>query len=255
MAKAPAIFVGHGSPMNAIEDNIYTRGFADITKRFDTPKAILAVSAHWYTAGHRVNDEDSPNMIYDMYGFPQELYQLKYPAKGAPNAAGEIKKLLAGEVITDNGWGIDHGTWSVLVHMYPNADIPVVSLSVDLTGTPKKLFDIGSKLKQLRDDNILILGSGNIVHNLRNVNWNMQNGYDYAYEFDGYIKQNILKGDYDAVQNYHNAGDCAKKAFPTLEHFYPLYYVLGASGKSDDITVFNEGCLLGSISMTSYMFK
>lgn len=255
MAKMPVAFIGHGSPMSAIEDNEYTRNWVKIASIIPKPKAILAVSAHWFTNGTRISTSSKPRMIYDMYGFPQELYDVKYAATGSPELAVKVIKLLGETVIEDNSWGIDHGTWSILKHMYPAADIPVVQLSVDGNASAEVHYEIGQKLNSLREDGILIFASGNVVHNLGRVNWGMKGGYDWADEFDNYIKDGILNRDYTNVINYKNAGITAANSFSTPEHFLPLLYALGASSEEDHLTVFNDSRLMGALSMTSYIFQ
>lgn len=253
--KMPALFVGHGSPMNAIESNEYSKNWARLGKQLKKPEVILSISAHWYTSGTRINNAAAPRMVYDMYGFPDELYRVKYHAKGSPETAYHLKSLLGDAVEIDNSWGIDHGTWSVLKHMYPEADIPVLQLSVDYNSDAPVHYRIGQELASLRRNGVLILGSGNVVHNLQKVNWDMREGYSWAEEFDGYIKENILKGDHSGVLHYELAGDSSRLAFFTPEHFYPLLYVLGASDQEDKITVFNNSCLMGALSMTGYLFE
>ena len=194
-SRMPALFVGHGSPMNAIEQNEYSNKWAEIAGLFPKPKAILSISAHWFTGGSRVNDEPSPKTIYDFYGFPQALYEVKYPAPGAPALAESITAMSEGRVSVDNSWGIDHGTWSVLSRMYPQADIPVTQLSVDKNLSPKEALEFGRSLYTLRRQGVLIFGSGNVVHNLARVGWQMPGGYDWADEFDDYIRRNIEQGD------------------------------------------------------------
>lgn len=252
--KMPVIFVGHGSPMNAIENNAFTAEWESLGKRLPRPKAILCVSAHWYTDKTKTADNLEPRMIYDMYGFPQALYELKYPVKGSARLSNQIVDRLGDLVTIDNRWGIDHGTWSVLCKMYPEADIPVVQVSVNYNAPAQTHFDIGRKLADLRNEGILIMGSGNIVHNLSLINWSMAGGYPWAQEFDDYIKMNILNRSYDDVVHYERAGKCAEQAFYTPDHFYPLLYVLGAADKTERIEVFNDVCSMGSMSMTGYLF-
>ncbi|HSN67270.1 MAG TPA: 4,5-DOPA dioxygenase extradiol [Fusibacter sp.] len=252
--KMPVIFVGHGSPMNAIENNAFTAEWESLGKRLPRPKAILCVSAHWYTDQTKTADTLEPRMIYDMYGFPQALYELKYPVKGSVELSNQIVDRLGDLVTIDNRWGIDHGTWSVLCKMYPEADIPVVQVSVNSNAPAQTHFDIGRKLADLRNEGILIMGSGNIVHNLSLINWSMAGGYTWAQEFDDYVKMNILNRSYDDVVHYERAGKCAEQAFYTPDHFYPLLYVLGAADKTERIEVFNDKCLMGSMSMTGYLF-
>ncbi len=251
--KMPELFIGHGSPMNAIEDNEYTRKWTEVAERIPTPKGIISISAHWYTDGKYVNDEDKPKQIYDMYGFPQELYDLNYPAMGSEELASEIISRVDG-VKVGNSWGIDHGTWSVLCKMYPDGEIPIVQLSIDAHTSIEEHYEIGRALASFRNEGYLIFGSGNVVHNLMLLNPNID-GYDWAYEFDNYISENILNGNHENVINYRSAGDSAKNAFRTLEHFIPLIYVLGAVREDDEIEIFNNSCTIGSLSMTSYLFK
>jgi len=253
--RMPALFVGHGTPMNAIEDNAFTKRWAEIAANIPKPEAILAISAHWYTEGTRVTDEAQPKMVYDMYGFPEELYEVEYNAKGSPELAHITKGLIKGNVDIDNSWGYDHGTWSVLRKMYPKADIPVVQLSINANASAETHFQIGQEISSLRDKGVLIFGSGNVVHNLSKVNWGMQGGYPWAVEFDNYIKDKINKKQYQDVINYRNAGEASKSAFYTPEHFYPLLYVLGASKEDDKLTIFNDSCTMGSMSMTCYLFE
>lgn len=250
--RMPALFIGHGSPTNAIEDNDYVRTWKYIAQSFDKPKAILVISAHWVTQGTRVNTDIKPKQIYDMYGFPDELYQLIYPCLGSPEIAKEVIEIIDENVQIDNTWGIDHGAWSVLCKMYPDADIPVFQLSIDRNTNAQKHFEIGSRLKNLRDKGVLILGSGNVVHNLSRIDWNMVAGFSWAEDFDAYIYENIKNHMYDNVINYKKAGKSSELAFYTTEHFYPLLYVLGASNIEDQLKVFNKSCLMGSMSMTCY---
>lgn len=253
--RMPVLFVGHGSPMNALEENEYTENWKKIAKLIPRPEAILSISAHWYTDGTRITDAAEPRMVYDMYGFPEELYQIKYNAPGSPELAHLTKGLISREVTIDNSWGYDHGTWSILHKMYPEADIPVYQLSVDKNAGSADHYRIGQELKALRDKGVMIFASGNVVHNLRMVNWDMEGGYSWAEEFDRYIKEKIIKKEYDDVIHYERAGKSAQSAFPTPEHFYPLLYVLGSTDREDRLTVFNDSCMLGGLSMTSYLFQ
>ncbi|MCE5342033.1 MAG: 4,5-DOPA dioxygenase extradiol [Eubacteriales bacterium] len=251
----PVLFIGHGSPMNAIENNPFSAKWEQIAEHLPKPKAILAVSAHWFTPGTRVNDSPAPQMIYDMYGFPAELYRVAYPAPGAPETARLTRELIGGAARIDNSWGLDHGTWSVLRHVYPKADIPVFQLSVNRDATPAEHFALGSRLRALREQGVLIFASGNVVHNLAKVRWDMDGGFSWAEEFDRYIKQNIVNRDFDKVVRYKQAGESASMAFYTLDHFAPLLYALGATDEKDAVTVFSDVCVLGSLSMTSYLFE
>jgi len=255
MTKMPVLFAGHGSPMNAIEKNIFSSTWAGLGTRLPKPQAILSISAHWYTSGTRIMDIPDPKIVYDMYGFPDELYQVAYPVAGSPVFAESVKDLLGKQVRSDNSWGIDHGSWSVLRHIYPLADVPVFQLSVDSSASADECFSIGQKLRPLRDQGVLIFCSGDVVHNLSRINWSMGKGYLWADEFDQYIKSNILNKDIDSVLHYEKAGSCASYAFSTPDHFAPLLFALGASDAEDKITVFNDARVLGSLSMTGYLFE
>ena len=256
MIKMPILFIGHGSPMNAIEDNDFTRGWREIAIRIPKPKAIISISAHWFTKGTKIMDEEMPKTIYDMYGFPKELYEVIYNSPGSPELAKVAMKLISKDTEYDNSWGIDHGTWSVLVHMYPDRDIPLFQISVDAEAPPEAHYQIGRELRTLREEGVLIFGTGNIVHNLRLVNWGMdKKGFDWAYEFDDFIHDNIISMNHDNILKYKEQGEIAKLAVPTTDHFYPLLYVLGASSGDDKITAFNKSPVLGSLTMTSYLME
>ena len=220
--KMPALFIGHGTPMNAIEDNQYTKNWMKIASEFPKPKAILAISAHWYTSGSRITDEAHPKMVYDMYGFPDELYKVLYEAEGAPELAHLTKDLIKRDVKIDNSWGYDHGTWSVLCKMYPEADIPVYQLSVDSSASAQTHFKIGQEISALREKGVLILGSGNVVHNLSKIGWEMEGGHPWADDFDNYIKNKIISKEYQDVINYKTAGKSSELAFYTPDHYFPL---------------------------------
>ena len=253
--KMPALFVGHGSPLNAIENNIYTSGWEEIAGEIPKPRAILSISAHWVTGGTRINSAENPKTIYDMYGFPEELYRVKYDAPGAPELAHATVELISRGVKIDNSWGIDHGTWSVLFRMYPKADIPVYQLSIDSDAPAGIHYEIGKEISSLREKGVMIFGSGNVVHNLFRVNLRMEGGYTWANTFDDYIRDKIIKGQYQDVINHDSAGESAEQAFFTPEHFFPLLYVLGATRQDDRLRIFNNSCTLGSLSMTSYLFE
>lgn len=252
--QMPLLFVGHGSPMNAIENNAHTQAWAAMAAKMPKPKAILAVSAHWYTKGTRIMDEAHPKIIYDMHGFPDALYQVQYTPKGSPEFAALTRSLIKRQVTVDNAWGLDHGTWSVLCHMFPEQDIPVFQLSVDRDAPAAEHFQIGKELSALREQGILIFASGNVVHNLSRINWQMEGGYPWAEAFDTYIQEKILQKHYPDVIDYQRAGKCAELAFFSPDHFYPLLYILGASKPQDEVTIFNAACTLGALSMTSYLF-
>ncbi|AHF06085.1 4,5-DOPA dioxygenase extradiol [Desulfitobacterium metallireducens] len=254
MNKMPVVFIGHGSPMNAIEDNPFTQNWIKLADKIPKPKAILAISAHWSTEGTRIMDDPHPKTIYDMYGFPQELYKVDFQPEGAPDIAHFTKDLISQSTQLDNSWGIDHGTWSILKVMYPKADIPVFQMSVNQDKNPDYHFEIGKEIKALREKGVLILGSGNVVHNLSKIKWEMKSGNDWALEFDNYIKSKVMKREYKDILNYKKAGSSAELAVPTSEHFDPLLYVLGASDESDHLSIYNDTCTMGSLSMTSYLF-
>lgn len=250
----PVLFVGHGSPMNAIEDNSFTQGWQNIAKLIPKPKAILMISAHWYTQNERIFNGDNPKMIYDMYGFPEELYQTIYKAKGSIEVSTETYNILKPKAIIDNSWGLDHGGWSVLIKMYPEANIPVFQMSVASSMSTLEQYEIGKKIKKLRNQGVLIIGSGNIVHNLKKVDFSTTSGFEWAKKFDSFIKKSILNKDHKAIIDAQTHKEYTL-AVPTPDHFSPLLYVLGASDIDDEILVFNEVCTLGALSMTSYLFK
>ena len=254
MDKMPVIFVGHGSPMNAIEDNEFTRGWRKMAAGIPRPQAILAISAHWYTDGTRIMDDSEPGMIYDMYGFSHELYEVVYPAPGARDMAAATQRLVERSVM-DKSWGYDHGAWSVLRVMFPEADIPVYQMSVDRRARPDVHFEIGKQLKSLREKDVLILGSGNVVHNFAYLQMNKPDGHDWAYEFDNYIRDKIIEKNYTDVIDYKKAGKCADMAFSIPDHFYPLLYTLGAASGDDNAEVYNNSCTMGSMSMTCYVIR
>ena len=252
--RMPALFVGHGSPMNAIEENSYTEQWERLGSSLPRPEAILSVSAHWYTRGTRITDAPEPRIIYDMYGFPKALYQVQYPAPGQPELAHRIKELLSVPVLIDNEWGCDHGTWSVLCRVYPKADIPVLQLSIDGTMPGEFHYQIGQELAALREEGIMILGSGNVVHNLSRIDWSREDGFDWAQEFDDHVHQCIQDRNHQDLIQWKKHGKSAEAAVPAPDHYLPLLYVLGASSEEDQIQVFNRSCLMGSLSMTSYLF-
>jgi 4,5-DOPA dioxygenase extradiol len=255
MPKMPVLFVGHGSPMNAIEDNEYSRAWTEIGRRIPKPEAVLSISAHWFTDGTRVTDDPRPRTVYDMYGFPDELYRVQYRPNGAPELARRVAETVSRPTSIDNGWGCDHGTWSVLRRMYPEADVPTFQLGIDRGASAEEHFRIGRELGALRDEGVLILGSGNVVHNLSRVDWNMEGGHPWADEFDGYVEERVTRRSYEEVLDYRSAGKCSELAFSTPEHFDPLLYVLGASRNGDSLFVFNDSRVMGSLSMTGYLFE
>jgi 4,5-DOPA dioxygenase extradiol len=251
MERMPVLFVGHGSPMNALEDNEFSRAWIAMGKSLPTPKAILCVSAHWETKGTQTTAMEKPRTIYDFYGFPPELYAKSYPAPGSPDLVKRILNLTGKEKISpDLSWGLDHGTWSVLARMFPKAEIPVVQLSLDVDINAQGHYDLGHILKPLRDEGILILGSGNIVHNLRMVVFE-DIAYDWAEEFDGKVKHWILDGNHESIIQYHKLGREAALSINSAEHYKPLLYVLGAQDKGEPVNFFAEKVWGGSVSMRS----
>lgn len=251
--RMPVVFVGHGSPLNAILDNRFSRGWASMGRELPKPKAILAISAHWYTGEDLVNDSAQPKQIYDMYGFPEELYQVKYPAPGDPWLASKVIDLTGAKV--SNEWGIDHGTWSVLHQVFPDADVPVVQLSVNGRLSPTQVFDLGRRLRPLRDEGIMIFASGDIVHNLRMADWDMEGCYDWAEAFDKHVQELVKTRKYEEIIDFQKLGPDWNKAIPTAEHFLPLIYALGATDEDDIVKIVNEGGELGAITMTSFIFE
>lgn len=256
MNKMPALFVGHGNPMNAITpDSPFNQGFMQITQSFAKPKLILCLSAHWYSSRLQIQSSAKPDMIYDFYGFPEELSQVVYPASGSPDFALRLKSLLMPEHAELNATrGYDHGAWAVLKYLYPQADIPVVQMSIDRTKPAKWHWQLAQKLKPLREEGVLILGSGDIVHNLRAMSREHMNalaGYDWAYAFRDSINQAIYDDDQDALIDINRFGDNAALSVPTPDHYLPLLYVMAQRDTDDEITLFNDELVAGSISMTS----
>ncbi|MBL0020225.1 MAG: 4,5-DOPA dioxygenase extradiol [Bacteroidetes bacterium] len=252
----PALFVGHGSPMNAIEDNAFSREMRAVAAKLPHPKAILMVSAHWETKGTKVTAQELPPTIHDFGGFPQELFDVQYPAKGSPWLVGETQALVhKTPVAADSNWGLDHGCWSVTRNMWPNADIPIVQISLDYTQSPQYHYELAQELAALRNKGVLIIGSGNIVHNLGMVAWNrdfnVPFAYDWATEINETFKKHIVEGNHSALINYQALGKSAQLAIPTPEHYLPLLYVLGTQSKDDSLAFFNDIPVGGSLSMTS----
>jgi 4,5-DOPA dioxygenase extradiol len=250
----PAIFFGHGNPMNAVGSNAYTEGWRRIAEQIARPRAILSISAHWYVPGTGVTVSAAPRTIHDFGGFPPELYQVQYPAPGEPALARRVQALLRPLAVTlDDSWGLDHGTWSVLRHAYPAADIPVVQLSIDETRPAAFHFDIGSKLAPLREEGVLIAGSGNIVHNLHTYAWGRysRDPYDWAVRFESAARNLMLAGEFSPLVNYESLGRDALLSIPTPDHYLPLLYVLACHQQGDSIRFPVEGVDGGSISMLS----
>lgn len=250
LTRMPAIFFGHGSPMYALEDNRYTQTWQRLGVTLPRPKAILAISAHWFTRGTAVTAMTQPKTIHDFGGFPQALFDVHYPAAGDPALAARVRDLLAPiEVQMDQSWGLDHGTWAVLGKAYPQADVPVVQLSIDATQPASVHYAIGQKLATLRDEGILIIGSGNVVHNLRTLVWGDAPPFDWATRFNDYVRDHLLREDFAALIHYEQAGTDARLAVPTTEHYLPLLYVLGVKQAHESVTIAVDGMENGSISM------
>lgn len=255
MKSMPVVFIGHGSPMNAIQKNAFTEELKTLSSQIPKPRAILCVSAHWETQGTQVSSNPRPQTIHDFYGFPQALFQVQYPAPGSPELAQKIMSL-APEVKANPEYGFDHGSWSVLVHMYPDADIPVVQLSVSHSLSAQEHLELGKKLAPLRDDNVLIMATGNIVHNLRKLEWNRPHGgTEWTEKFDREIEKALLTRDTDTLVNYATKlAPEAQLAVPSEEHYLPLLYIYGASNESDTLSFPYEGYEMGSLSMRSVMY-
>jgi 4,5-DOPA dioxygenase extradiol len=252
----PVLFVGHGSPMNGIEDTEFSRRWTQMAKEIPTPKAVLVVSAHWFTKGTKITAMDFPETIHDFGGFPKELYEVQYPAPGSPVLAKETAELLhSAHVELDHDWGLDHGAWTVVRHMYPEANIPVLQLSIDYTKGPQYHYDLAKELYALRKKGVLIIGSGNMVHNLRMVAWNKLNDTEYAYDWAAHMnntfKELIANGDFKPLINYTSLGKEALLAVPTPEHYLPLMYTLGVKSNKDNVSFFNDKAVGGSLTMTS----
>lgn len=250
----PVLFIGHGSPMNGIEDNEFSQKWAEIGRTMPVPQAVIVVSAHWFTRGTAVTAMNFPQTIHDFGGFPQALFDATYPAPGNPKLAAETAKLIQSTgVELDHDWGLDHGAWTVLKHMFPAADIPVLQLSIDYTKSPRGHYDLARELYQLRRKGVLIMGSGNMVHNLRMLSWEMINGggYDWALEMNAQFKSLIMNGDHEPLMNYERLGKAAMLAIPTPEHYLPLLYTLGLQQQNEEVTIFNDKTVGGSLTMTS----
>jgi 4,5-DOPA dioxygenase extradiol len=252
----PVLFIGHGSPMNGIEDNEFSRNWTKIGKDIPTPTAVLCVSAHWLTKGTFVTAMEHPKTIHDFGGFPQALFDVQYPAPGNPQLARETVDLIKETSVgLNHDWGLDHGTWTVVRRMYPDANIPVLQLSIDYHKPAQFHYNLGAELAELRKKNVLIIGSGNMVHNLRMVAWDKMDepefGYDWALEMDKVFKKDILASNHQALIDYEKLGEAALKAIPTPDHYFPLLYTLGLQTKLDQIEIFNDKAVAGSLTMTS----
>ena len=254
--RMPALFLGHGSPMNAIEENEFVSGWREAGKSLPKPKAILCISAHWETRGTFVTAMEKPPTIHDFGGFPPRLYEVQYPAPGSPELAAETREVITRTPVgLDQKWGLDHGCWSVVKHLYPAADVPIVQMSLDYYQKPGFHYDLGKELSSLRRKGILIVGSGNLVHNLGKVAWDKLNepgyGYDWALEANGKMKELMLEGDFRSLINYQSNGKSFELAIPTPEHFLPLLYILGLKEENEKISFFNDKAVAGSLTMTS----
>ena len=253
--KMPVLFLGHGSPMNAIEENEFVASFRKLGEEVIKPKIILCISAHWETKGTKVTAMQNPPTIHDFGGFPPALFDVQYPAPGSPELARVTKEIITKtDVELDTHWGLDHGAWSVIKHMYPNADVPVIQLSLDYTKPPRYHYELAQQLETLRHKGVLIVGSGNVVHNLRKVKWDKLNdayAWDWAEETNEKIKSFIVDGNHQALIDYGKQGSSFALSIPTPEHYLPLIYILGLKDKKESIDLFNDKTVGGSIGMLS----
>ena len=251
--KMPVLFVGHGSPMNAIEENNFTAAWKQVARTIPKPLAILFISAHWLTRGSFVTAMQKPKTIHDFAGFPAELFAVEYPAPGSPELAAYVKKIITGNrVEEDHEWGLDHGSWSVAKKMFPEAEIPCIQLSIDYFKPASYHYELAGELASLRKKGVLIIGSGNMVHNLRLTDFTKpDNGYDWAIEMNDLLISKIKKRDHQAMIGYENLGTQAKLAIPTPDHYYPLMYSLGLQDSEEPVEIFNDKPSYGSITMTS----
>jgi 4,5-DOPA dioxygenase extradiol len=255
--RLPAAFIGHGSPMNALESNSYSEAWRKFGASIAKPKAILAISAHWYTQDVSVTAMEQPRTIHDFFGFPQTLFDVQYPVRGDPALAKRVKEILQPPLVRnvqlDNAWGIDHGTWSVLVHMFPEADVPVVQLSINATQPAQFHYDVGRKLGPLRDEGVLIVGSGDVVHNLRLMQRSADGPpYDWADRFNRDVVEHIKSRTHVPLIRYESFGEAARLSIPTPEHYLPLLYILGLQRDDEQVSILVDGIELGSISMLSF---
>ena len=249
----PLLFIGHGSPMNGIEDNEFSLKWEKLGKEIPLPTAVLCISAHWLTKGPLITAMEHPQTIHDFGGFPQALFDVQYPAPGDPALAKETASLIhKTSVGLDHEWGLDHGTWSIVKRMYPEANIPVLQLSIDYSKGPQYHYELARELEALRKKGVLIIGSGNMVHNLRILDWHRaDSGYDWAVDINETFKKSILSGDHKTLINYEGLGQAGKLSIPTPEHYLPLLYILGLTNSKEKTTIFNDKLVMGSISMTS----
>jgi 4,5-DOPA dioxygenase extradiol len=252
--RLPVVFFGHGSPMNTLERNDYTETWRTFGASIAKPRAVLMISAHWFTRGTHVTAMETPETIHDFGGFPQALFDFQYPAPGAPELAQRVADLLAPlPVGLDREWGLDHGAWSVLAHVFPDADVPVVQLSIDRTQPAQFHYDLGKRLAPLRDEGVLIVGSGNVVHNLGIMNWREQTiAYDWAVRFNDLVTSSLASGDHAPLIGYDQLGKDAELSINSAEHYLPLLYIIGLQNADDKLTVLAYGIFGGSISMLSF---
>ncbi len=255
-SRMPVLFVGHGSPMYAIEENEFVHTWRKLGDELPHPNAIIAVSAHWETRGTQVTAMQHPPTIHDFGGFPQELYQVQYPALGNPELAKEtIGSITATQIFADEKWGLDHGTWSVIRRMYPKADIPIIQMSLDYHKSPKEHYELAKELASFRDKGVMIVGSGNIVHNLRQVAWDRPDdeeyGHDWAIEANDLVKKLIFENNHQALIDYMSLGRAVQLAVPTPDHFLPLLYALALKHENEEVSFFNDKAVMGSLTMTS----
>ena len=252
----PVLFLGHGSPMNAIEDNMFVASFRELGRSLPKPQLILCVSAHWETKGTWVTAMSSPETIHDFGGFPRPLYEVQYPAPGSPEWAKKTKEMITKTVVgLDYNWGLDHGAWSVIKHLYPQADVPVIQMSIDYTQSAQHHYDLAKEIRELRRKGVLIVGSGNMVHNLSMVDFRRLGGdpygYDWAIEANELMKSYMLDEDHQSLIQYRKQGPAFELAIPTPEHYLPLIYTMGLKEKTDSISFFNDEPVGGSLTMTS----
>jgi len=253
----PVLFLGHGSPMNGIENNSFSDAWKALGIDLPRPKAVIVISAHWFTSGTRITAMDNPQTIHDFGGFPKALFDVQYPAPGNPVLANEtIAMVRSAHVAPDHDWGLDHGAWTVVRHMYPDASLPVLQLSIDYTKPASYHYELAKELGELRKRGVLLLASGNMVHNLGVISWDLpERGYDWAVEMNEIFKKHIIDGNHQALISYEKLGPAARMSIPTPEHYLPLIYAVGLQEKSDSVTLFNDQTLMGSISMTSLLLS
>lgn len=254
--QMPLLFLGHGSPMNAIEENEFVAGWRNIGKTLQKPNAILCISAHWETRGTFVTAMEIPRTIHDFGGFPEQLYSVQYPAPGSPELAKVTKRIVnKTEVGLDEKWGLDHGCWSVVKHLYPEADVPIIQMSLDYEQPPQYHYELAQQISSLRRKGVLIVGSGNMVHNLRMIAWDKMNednyAFDWALDASTMMKDFILNGDHKQLINYKSLGKAFELAIPTPDHYLPLLYILALKEGNEAVTLFNDKAVAGSLTMTS----